>query len=91
MQKDAGTGHQKPDSKSSSQIPPAVSLDKMSAPLAEQVRPKDLASFVGQDKVVGQNSILRSLLKEGEVTSMILWGPPGCGKVNYFIGSYFKS
>jgi putative ATPase len=53
----------------------------MSAPLAEQVRPKDLASFVGQDKVVGQNSILRSLLKEGEVTSMILWGPPGCGKV----------
>lgn len=79
-QKDVGKVNQRADSKSNNESSPAASLDK-SAPLAEQVRPKDLESFVGQDKVVGQNSILRSLLKEGDVTSMILWGPPGCGKV----------
>jgi len=67
-----------------------VSLDK-NAPLAEQVRPKNLNTFVGQDKVVGQNSILRSLLREGDVTSMILWGPPGCGKVTEFYMFFFNS
>jgi replication-associated recombination protein RarA len=88
-QRNAGKGKQNIDSNSSCQSASAVSLDTMSAPLAEQVRPKDLTTFVGQDKVVGQNSILRSLLKEGEVTSMILWGPPGCGKVNEIIGNNF--
>ncbi|XP_065338254.1 ATPase WRNIP1-like [Cloeon dipterum] len=61
-------------------------------PLAEQVRPKNLSTFVGQDKVVGKSSILRSLLREGEITSMILWGPPGCGKttLSNIIHSYCK-
>jgi hypothetical protein len=50
-------------------------------PLAERMRPCSLHDYVGQSKVVGKNSLLRSLLEANEVPSMILWGPPGCGKV----------
>lgn len=50
-------------------------------PLAEQMRPCGLDDYVGQSKVVGENCLLRSLLEDNEVPSMILWGPPGCGKV----------
>ena len=50
-------------------------------PLAERMRPCGLQDYVGQTKVVGNNSLLRSLLETNEVPSMILWGPPGCGKV----------
>lgn len=51
-------------------------------PLAERMRPKTLAEYVGQSKVLGGNSLLRTLLEAEEIPSMILWGPPGCGKVN---------
>lgn len=51
-------------------------------PLAERMRPKTLAEYVGQSQVLGQNSLLRTLLEAEEIPSMILWGPPGCGKVN---------
>lgn len=50
-------------------------------PLAERMRPCGLEEYVGQAKVVGNNCLLRSLLAANEVPSMILWGPPGCGKV----------
>ena len=50
-------------------------------PLAERMRPKTLAEYVGQSKVLGENSLLRTLLEAEEIPSMILWGPPGCGKV----------
>ena len=50
-------------------------------PLAERMRPCGLQDYVGQSKVVGTNCLLRSLLEANEVPSMILWGPPGCGKV----------
>lgn len=50
-------------------------------PLAEQMRPTELAKYVGQNKSVGRNTMLRSLLESHEIPSMILWGPPGCGKV----------
>lgn len=50
-------------------------------PLAERMRPYRLQDYVGQSKVVGSSSLLRSLLEASEVPSMILWGPPGCGKV----------
>lgn len=49
-------------------------------PLAERMRPKTLAEYVGQSKVLGSNSLLRTLLEAEEIPSMILWGPPGCGK-----------
>jgi len=49
-------------------------------PLAETLRPKTLDQVVGQKHLLGKGKPLRSLLEHGKVTSMILWGPPGCGK-----------
>ena len=49
-------------------------------PLADRVRPQSLADFVGQDDLIGPAKILRELFEKDEVTSLILWGPPGTGK-----------
>ncbi|XP_062986357.1 ATPase WRNIP1 isoform X2 [Elgaria multicarinata webbii] len=49
-------------------------------PLADKLRPNHLADFMGQDQVVGEQTLLRSLLEAHEIPSLILWGPPGCGK-----------
>lgn len=49
-------------------------------PLAELMRPKTLEGYVGQSKVLGSSSLLRTLLEAEEIPSMIFWGPPGCGK-----------
>ncbi len=49
-------------------------------PLAEQLRPKTLDEVVGQSHLVGKGKPMRKMLEQGKVTSMILWGPPGCGK-----------
>lgn len=52
----------------------------MQTPLAEQLRPRNLDEFIGQEKLVGKGGILRKALDAGKVPSMILWGPPGVGK-----------
>ncbi|CAO1628925.1 unnamed protein product [Parajaminaea phylloscopi] len=49
------------------------------APLAERVRPRSLAEYVGQEHIVGHGP-LAALLKQGKLPSMVLWGPPGTGK-----------
>jgi putative ATPase len=49
-------------------------------PLAERLRPGNLEEFVGQEHLLGRGKILSSLLERGAVPSLILWGPPGCGK-----------
>ncbi len=49
-------------------------------PLAERMRPRRLAEFVGQLQVVGEGSLVRLAAEQDRVFSMILWGPPGCGK-----------
>ncbi|MDH4337932.1 MAG: replication-associated recombination protein A [Candidatus Krumholzibacteria bacterium] len=50
-------------------------------PLADRMRARDLDEFVGQEKIVGPSTLLRQTLEAGVITqSMILWGPPGCGK-----------
>ena len=49
-------------------------------PLAEQLRPTSLDTYIGQEHLVGKNSILRTLIESGKLPSMILWGPPGIGK-----------
>jgi putative ATPase len=49
-------------------------------PLAERMRPRALDEIVGQDRLVGEGSPLRRALEAGAVHSMVLWGPPGCGK-----------
>lgn len=53
---------------------------KMKAPLAERLRPETLDELVGQEHLVGKNSILRTAIEGGKIPSMILWGPPGTGK-----------
>ncbi|HLN18683.1 MAG TPA: replication-associated recombination protein A [Patescibacteria group bacterium] len=50
------------------------------SPLADQIRPKDLEEFFGQEKLIGPNSFLRKAIKNDNVPSMIFWGPPGSGK-----------
>ncbi|MGD1967515.1 MAG: replication-associated recombination protein A [Desulfobacterales bacterium] len=51
-----------------------------SMPLAERMRPRHLDEFVGQHKAVGEGSLIRHAIETDRVFSMILWGPPGCGK-----------
>lgn len=59
-------------------IPESVPLN---APLAERMRPRSLAEFVGQSHLVGEGRILRRLLEGGgTLPSLILWGAPGTGK-----------
>jgi putative ATPase len=49
-------------------------------PLAERMRPRSLDEVVGQQRLVTAGSALRRAIESGRVHSMILWGPPGCGK-----------
>lgn len=49
-------------------------------PLADRLRPRKLDEIVGQDHLVGAAAPLRKMVKSGRLASMILWGPPGCGK-----------
>ena len=53
---------------------------KVSAPLADRMRPKNLSEFVGQEHLLGEGKVLRAALEAGELPSLILWGPPGSGK-----------
>ena len=50
------------------------------APLAERLRPTSFEDLIGQDHLMGENGIIRRVIKAGTVPSMILWGPPGVGK-----------
>jgi putative ATPase len=50
------------------------------APLAQRVRPRTLADFVGQEHIVGDGSALRRAIEDDRVPSLILYGPPGSGK-----------
>lgn len=50
------------------------------APLAERMRPRTVAEFSGQEHLVGEGRILRSMIENDSLASLILWGPPGCGK-----------
>lgn len=50
------------------------------SPLAEQMRPQSLDDVVGQTHLLGDNEILRQIVKKKQPVSLILWGPPGTGK-----------
>ena len=52
----------------------------MIAPLAERIRPKVIDQYVGQQHLVGPQGAIRTILKTGQLPSLILWGPPGTGK-----------
>ena len=50
------------------------------APLASRLRPETLEDYVGQKHLIGKGKILRRLIEEDQISSMIFWGPPGVGK-----------
>ena len=49
-------------------------------PLSLKLRPKKLSEFIGQKELLGDNKILTNIIKSGNISNMILFGPPGCGK-----------
>ncbi len=50
------------------------------APLAERMRPRSLDEVVGQEHLVGAGKVLREMIENDQLSSLILWGPPGTGK-----------
>ena len=49
-------------------------------PLAERLRPRTLNEYIGQKHLVGEGAVLRQMIESGNLSSFILWGPPGVGK-----------
>lgn len=62
-------------------------------PLAYRMRPQTLSEYVGQEEVIGENSILRRAIERDLVSSIILYGPPGTGKTTlaYLISKHTKA
>lgn len=50
------------------------------SPLADRMRPSNIDDFIGQEHVAGDDSLIRNSILSDKIFSMILWGPPGCGK-----------
>src|SRR5271154_6963758 len=49
-------------------------------PLADRMRPRNLDEFIGQEELLGAGKPLRTQIERDDLSSMLLWGPPGCGK-----------
>jgi putative ATPase len=63
-----------------SKLPQPTFEDSAHQPLAERMRPRTLDEFIGQEKLLGPSKPLRQQIQNDQITSMLLWGPPGCGK-----------
>ena len=50
-------------------------------PLADRLRPEEFSAFAGQEHLIGEGKILRKLIENDNITSMIFWGPPGVAKL----------
>jgi putative ATPase len=63
------------------------------APLAERMRPAQFGEFIGQVDIVGQGKLLRRLIENDQLSSIIFWGPPGVGKTTlaHIIAAHTKS
>ena len=59
---------------------PSLFSSTVPQPLAARLRPETLDEYVGQTHIVGKNGILRRLIENDSISSMIFWGPPGVGK-----------
>lgn len=55
---------------------------KQYAPLSERMRPRTIDEIVGQDEILGSGKPLRLAIENDNIPSMVLWGPPGCGKTS---------
>ena len=69
----------KPASSAPDLLPDGPAGDDL-RPLAERMRPRTLDEMVGQSRLLAPDCALRRAVESGRVHSMILWGPPGCGK-----------
>ncbi|MES0446804.1 MAG: replication-associated recombination protein A [Desulfobacterales bacterium] len=58
----------------------AQKVSDASRPLADRMRPRNLKDFMGQKHVVEEGTLIRHAIEQDRIFSMILWGPPGCGK-----------
>lgn len=56
------------------------SLSSVSTPLADRMRPQVLEDYIGQKHLLGEGRLLRRMLEQDQIPSMIFWGPPGVGK-----------
>ncbi len=63
-----------------SNLPQHATEDSAHQPLAERMRPRTLDEFIGQEKLLGPGKPLRQQIENDQISSMLLWGPPGCGK-----------
>ena len=54
--------------------------DLVSQPLAARLRPESLEEYVGQEHLLGKGRVLRRMIEQDRISSMIFWGPPGVGK-----------
>ena len=59
---------------------PTIFEQPASEPLAARLRPRDLDEFFGQEHLLGKGKVLRRIIENDQVGSMIFWGPPGVGK-----------
>lgn len=59
---------------------PAIEEVDARAPLAERMRPRTLEEFAGQEHLIGEGRLLRRMIEEDRLTSLVFWGPPGTGK-----------
>ena len=59
---------------------PSIFENRGARPLADRMRPRHFSGFVGQSHVLGEDGILGRLIAAKRLVSLILWGPPGCGK-----------
>ncbi len=57
-----------------------AAVTENTAPLADRLRPRSVEEIVGQDHVLAEDAAIGRMLASGKVASLILWGPPGCGK-----------
>ena len=57
-----------------------TTMNTVLPPLPERMRPHKLSEYVGQSHLVGEGGVLKNMMDSGNVTSFILWGPPGVGK-----------
>ena len=75
-------------------FPPELTASPDTRPLAARLRPRSLAEFVGQDHIIGPGRLLRRAIEADRLfSSLIFWGPPGCGKTTlaYIIAGVTQS